>query len=45
MQQLDISNISQFSKKIPFWGKGQFGQKLCNLILMICALRIVFKIM
>ena len=35
VQQLDQSNISQFSKKIPFWGRAiwaQLGQKLCNLM-------------
>ena len=44
MQQLDISNISQFSKKIHFWGNGQYGQKLCNLIVMICSLRTFLKL-
>ena len=39
---IDISNISHFSKKILFCGKGQFGQKLCNL--MICTLRIFLKL-
>ena len=41
VQQLNISNISQFSKKIPFCSKGQFGPKLSNLI--ICSLRTFLK--
>ena len=41
VQQLNISNISQFAKKIPFCSKGQFGQKLSNLI--ICSLRTFLK--
>ena len=44
VQQLDISNISQFSNKIPFSSKGQFWQKLCNLILMICSLRVFLNL-
>ena len=39
---MDISNIRQFYKKIPFCGKGQFGQKLCSL--MICSLSIFLKL-
>ena len=35
------SQTFQFSKKILFCSKGQFGQKLCNL--SICSLRICFK--
>ena len=31
-----------FVNKIPFYSKGQFGQKLCNLT--ICSLRIFLKI-
>ena len=34
MHYLDISNISQLFQKIPFWGKGQLRQKLCNLFLL-----------
>ena len=39
IHQSDISNINQFSQKISFWGKGQFGQKICNLIHMMYFLR------
>ena len=43
MQQLDVSNISQFSKKFPSWGKGQVGQKLCNLFFIICSLMVFWN--
>ena len=34
--------LANFQRKFPFCGKGQFGQKLCNL--MICSLRIFLKL-
>ena len=43
VQQLDIIHISQFSKKKSFFGLGQLGQKLRNLILTICSVRIFLK--
>ena len=39
IHQSDISNINQFFQKIYFWGKRQFGQKICNLIHMMYSLR------
>ena len=36
--------LVNFPRKIFFWGNGQFRQKLCNLILMICSLRIFLKL-
>ena len=38
-------HFSQFSKKIIFLDKGQSGQKLGNLILIICSLAIFIEMM
>ena len=47
VQQLDQSNISQFTKKIPFLGKGNLGpiwSKIMQPCLIIHSLRIFLKI-